>query len=138
LSSNPDAIGALLVIGQLCVRCLPIIVRKSLVILLSLIIVVIAGLVSIEVMTAKPPSLRVGATLKDPRSYFMAQVEANHRGIRRLMAHSVEASDGVFICRTKYRVRPNHTIALRSYTYRFDTNGTLLSISSEMKWCGDF
>ena len=112
--------------------------RKSIVILLSLIFVVSAGLVGIAVITTAPPSLRMGATLKDPRSYFMDQVEANHRGIRRLMPHSVAAGDAVFTCSTQYRVRPNHTIALRSYTYRFDTNGTLLSISSDLKWYGDF
>ncbi len=32
---------------------------------------------------------------------------------------------------------PQH-IALRSYTYRFDTNGTVISISSDWKWNGDF
>jgi hypothetical protein len=112
--------------------------RKAIVILLSLIAVTIAGLISVRVITDQPPSLGVGTALKDPRSYFNAQVEANHRGIRRLMGRSVAASNGVFLCRTQYRFRSNHNVALRSYTYRFDTNGTVLSISSEWKWCGDF
>ena len=112
--------------------------HKTIVILVSLVVIAFMAWLSVAVVASKPPSPRVGATLKDPRSYFMAQVEANHRGIRRLMGHSVAAGDGVFTCRTQYRLRPNHTIALRSYTYRFDTKGTVLSISSELKWYGDF
>jgi len=110
--------------------------RRTIVILL--ILVAAAALVSLHIITAQPQLLRVGTKLKDPRSHFVAQVQTNHRGIGRLMGRSIEASEEVFICRTQYRFRPNHKIAVRSYTYRFDTNSTLISINSEWKWYGDF
>src|SRR5690242_13319019 len=50
--------------------------RKKIVIF-TLAIAVIVGFAGIGVIAGRPPSLHVGETLSDPRSYFNAQVQAN-------------------------------------------------------------
>lgn len=116
--------------------CVKSIMRKTIVIF-SLLVLALAGVVSLYVIT-RPPALRVGTTLEDPRSYFISQITENHRGIRRLMGRSICAAEQVISCRTQYRLRPNHPIAVQCCTYRFDTNKTLVSVSTEWKWLGDF
>ncbi len=78
----------------------------------------------------KSPSLRVGTTIRNPQEYLTQQLR--HRPLR-VSTLTSEPSRGVYTCSTSF-VLLGREITSRVSVYRFDTNGTVLSIYSRRYW----
>ena len=97
-----------------------------------LLLACLAGvLFTIGLLAAKPPSLRVGTTIRDPENYFRQQL-GTHRSLRIVTLTSQPG--GVYTYSTRF-VLLGCGIAERTSVCCFDTNGTLRSIhTTRWQW----
>ena len=95
-----------------------------------------AGLVfTVGFRATRSVPLRSGMTVSEPAVYFLQQVRAD-REPRRLFRSvtCVSPASGVWVYSTGFVVPGGREIATRISTYRFDTNGIVLTVSSHWKW----
>ncbi len=85
---------------------------------------------TIGFQATRSPSLRVGTTISDPKEYFNQRLR-RHVPFRDSILTSQPG--GVYVYDTRF-VLLGHTITARASVYRFDTNGTVLSIYSRRYW----
>ncbi len=86
---------------------------------------------TIAFQATNSPSLRVGARISDPQGYFDQRLR-HHVPLRDSTLTS-QPGGGVYVYDTRF-VLLGHTITSRASVYRFDTNGTVLSIYSRRYW----
>src|SRR5665213_1946864 len=105
--------------------------RKKIIILFSLVALVIALLVCFAAVASNPPPLRVGTVLDHPFSYFTAQVKArpNNAFIDSYCGVSSDGHTCTFGTHLNFPMN-HYCMAARRFTYRLDSNGTVMSISS--------
>jgi hypothetical protein len=97
---------------------------------LVLVCLAIALILILGLQATKSPSLRLGTTIKDPQEYFTHQLRKH----RPLCVSTLTSLGNVrFIYDTRF-VLLGHTITSRVFVYRFDTNGTVLDISTHRYW----
>jgi len=89
-------------------------------------------------LASRGPELPVGSTLKDPWAYFTAKVQSkSHSAFRETMCGSplIDQSQGMVVnFVTQFSYAPRHPVALRTFSYQFDTNGTLVRVTSHWKF----
>jgi hypothetical protein len=107
--------------------------RKKIIILISSGALVIVLLICFAAVISKPPPLQVGATLQHPFSYFASQVQAGPNN--GLVSTYCGGSGTTFVYGTHFVFPPNgrDCAVTRSFTYRFDTNGVVVSITPGWK-----
>jgi hypothetical protein len=99
-----------------------------------LLIACLAGAVIFTIcfQATKSPSLRVGTTIRDPQEYFTEQLKHQpHLPLR--VSTLTSQPGGLFTYNTRF-VFLGCEITSRTSTYRFDTNGTVLSIYTRRYW----
>jgi hypothetical protein len=84
------------------------------------------------------PDLAVGSTVKDPWKYFTARAEARPDGrFRQTLCGlpAIDESQGTIVNYvTQFSYSARHPVALRTFSYQFDTNGTLLGVTSHWRF----
>ena len=83
-----------------------------------------------SLQATKPPSLRVGTTVKDPQQCLAQQLRP-HLPFR--VSTLTSQRSGLITCSTSF-VLLGRDITLRVTTYRFDTNGTVLDFYTHRYW----
>lgn len=87
-------------------------------------------LFTIGFQATKSPSLRVGTTIRDPQAYFTQRLR-HHLPLR--VSTLTSQPGGVYVYDTRF-VLLGREITSRASVYRFDTNGTVLSIYTRRNW----
>ncbi len=90
------------------------------------------GFLTIGFRATKSPSLQVGTTIGNPREYFEQQLRKRHHIPLRVSSFT-SIPGGVYVYDTSF-VFMGCKITSRTSVYRFDTNGTVLSIYSRRYW----
>ena len=102
-------------------------------VLLLLLACLVGGVVfTMGIQATNSPSLRVGTTIRDPQEYLTQRLR--HQAHLPLRVSTLSSQPGgVYTYATTYAFL-GHTITLRTSTYLFDTNGTLLRMESGRYW----
>jgi hypothetical protein len=79
------------------------------------------------------PSLRVGTTIRDPQDYLTQRPRHQAHLPLRVSTLTSQPGGGVYTYATTYAFL-GHTITVRTSTYLFDTNGTVLKIYTRRCW----
>lgn len=85
---------------------------------------------TIGLHATKPPSLRVGTTIRNPKNYLTQQLRA-HRFLQE--GNLTAQPGGVYTSNTRFVIL-GHAVTERTSVYCFDTNGTVLSIYTQRRW----
>ena len=89
-------------------------------------------------VASRGPDLKVGVTLNDPWDYFAAELQARpDSGFRQTLcgSPSIDKSQGTIVNYvTQFSDSPRHAIAARTFSFQFDTNGTLMRVTSRWKF----
>lgn len=108
---------------------------KRTVIVLSLATLAAGAVFTLGFCATKPLPLRVGMTIKDPWAYFTKQVDAEDKARHTCRTVSlISPADGVYVYSTRLVLLGDRGIATRMSVYRFNTNGTVLSIATRWQW----
>jgi hypothetical protein len=103
-------------------------------VLLLLLACLVGGVVFIRGFQAtKSPSLRVGTTIRDPYEYLIQRLGHQAHIPFRVSTLTSQPSTGLYTCTTTYAFL-GHKITLKTSTYLFDTNGTVLKIYTRRYW----
>jgi hypothetical protein len=101
-------------------------------------LLVIALVVCAIRVASQGPDLKIGSNLKDPWEYFSAKVRArpDNRFRQTLCGRPlIHESQGMVVnYMTQFTYSPRHAIMLRTFSYQFDTNGTLMRVTSRWKF----
>jgi hypothetical protein len=88
-------------------------------------------------LASQGPDLVVGSTLKDPWEYFKAKAQSRRDSTFRQTICGmplIDQTNGMVVnFVTLFSYAPRHPIALRTFSYQFDTNGTLVRVTSRWK-----
>jgi hypothetical protein len=85
---------------------------------------------SIGFQATRSPSLRVGTTIRDPQGYFTQRLR-HHLPCR--VSVLTSQPGGIYVYDTRF-VLLSRQITSSVSVYRFDTNGTVLSVYSRRYW----
>ncbi len=103
-------------------------------VLLLLLACLVGGVVfTMGFQATKSPSLRVGTTIRDPQEYLTQRLRHQAHIPLRVSTLASQPSGGVYTYATTYAFL-GHNITLRTSTYLFDTNGTVLKIYTRRYW----
>ena len=89
------------------------------------------------IVTTEPLPIRVGNTLTNPLTFFSQMADSDIKSGHGLRDSYVMTPDAktLFVYVRRFALSPDRVIASRSWTFYFDTNGTLISIdSSDPRW----
>lgn len=103
---------------------------------LSLGVLAAGVLFALGLAATKPLPIRVGMIIQDPGIYFRQQVDAEEKAQHPFRAFMFPSEDGgTWVCTERgFTVLGDHWVATRISSYRFDTNGVVVSIGSRWKW----
>jgi hypothetical protein len=91
-----------------------------------------AVIFTIGFQATKSPSLRVGTTIRNPQEYFTQQLRKQpHLPLR--VSTLMSQPGGLYTYNTRF-VFLGREITSKTSVYRFDTNGTILSIYARRYW----
>jgi len=104
----------------------------------GVVLLLIALVVCVFLAASQGPDLKVGSNLNDPWEYFSTKVKAQRDSrFRQTICGRplIHESEGMIVnYATQFSYSPRHAVALRTFSYQFDTNGTLMRVTSRWKF----